>query len=59
MENNDKRYWECNCCSQLIVTNKKDNAINYPCPACQVSNCSTMDEFTEITFEQFIKYITK
>lgn len=53
----NKRFWECTCCAQLIVTNKQDDATEYDCPACKASGCNHNSKFTEISLSEFCKEI--
>ena len=49
------RYWECECCGQLITTMKQDDATKYQCPACKISGCKHGGKFVEITLQDFCK----
>ena len=49
------KFWECDCCSCIIVVSSKDDASKYDCPQCKVAKCSEPGVFTEITKEQFLK----
>ena len=49
------RYWECECCGQLITTMKQDDATKYQCPACKISECEHGGRFVEITLQDFCK----
>lgn len=50
---NESRFWECECCSSLLVTAKQDDATDYQCPACHASRCDDGGNYTEITIEAF------
>jgi hypothetical protein len=49
------KYWECECCGQLITTMKQDSAAKYQCPACKISGCEHGGKFAEITLQDFCK----
>jgi len=49
-----RRYWECECCSSLLVTLKQDDATRYQCPQCQISKCSA-GLYIEISIDKFCK----
>ena len=53
--NYPNRYWECECCGQLITTLKQDDATKYECPACKISKCEHGGMFVEITLQDFCK----
>ena len=52
----DHKFWQCECCGQLITTLKQDNAKEYICPACNKSRCDN-GKFKEITLSDFCKEI--
>lgn len=48
-----RRYWECRCCGQLIVTLAQDSAKDYQCPACKKVGCDHGGRFDEISIQRF------
>lgn len=49
-----KKYWECECCGSLIVTNVQDSAEDYQCPQCIIMKCK-QGKYCEISKECFCK----
>jgi len=49
------KFWECDCCTCIIVIASKDDASKYECPQCKIAKCSEPGVFVEITKEAFMK----
>lgn len=42
------RYWECECCGHLMVTQQNDDGSEYSCPQCTKSGCGQGAHYAEI-----------
>ena len=49
------KFWECECCGSLIVTNHQDDAGEYICSQCNKAGCEHGGQYQEITIERFCK----
>lgn len=50
-----QRYWECECCGSLLVTNKQDDASEYQCPQCARVKCEHGGRYVELSLSAFAK----
>lgn len=50
-----QRYWQCECCGSLIVTNIQDSAKGYQCPSCHISKCEHGGQYREIPLLEFCR----
>lgn len=48
-----QRYWVCECCGSLIVTNKQDSVAGYQCPQCTISKCEHGGRYVELSLSAF------
>ncbi len=48
-----KKYWLCECCASLLVTNAQDDASRYKCPQCAIVKCDHGGLYKEISKDAF------
>lgn len=49
------RFWQCECCTMLIVTMPQDSAEDYQCPQCARAGCEHGGMFKEIDRATFVR----
>jgi hypothetical protein len=54
-----KRFWQCDCCLCMVVTDPQDDASKYECPQCKISGCDTPGTFVEGSRAQFMKSVNE